>query len=133
LPTAKDLSSALDEDADGAPGITLFAKVVLCQKKREMAYVALRTSAALNGTIESADAYGGTLDLSLDQSVLGYTDPCLGAAADLVVKVNPGSTFRARRVGKERDVDGNGNVTCGELVVAAPDLFGNAWSDSSTR
>lgn len=126
LPTARDLSTALDEDNDGSPGVTLTAKVLVCER-REKAYVALRTSALLAGIVQSADAFSGTLDVGLEQSVLGMSNPCLSAATDLKIEIQPGSTFRAVRVGAKQDIDENGNVVCGELVAAAEELFGEAW------
>jgi hypothetical protein len=128
LPTAADPTAAADEDGDGNPGVSLSARTLLCDG-REQAYVALRTSATLTGVVESARAMAGTLDVTLEQSVLGISAPCMAAAAELEVKVLPGSTFRAVRVGPEHDVDHNGNVTCGEVVAHAPTLFGGAGGD----
>ena len=126
LPTSKAPASESDDDGDGEPGVTLGAKVVLCARPEKL-YVALRTSSRLDGMIRSPDAFDGPLDVSLEQSVLGWTNPCLAAAADLKVQMTPGSTFRAVRVGPKYDVNQDGNVTCGEIVLASPALFGDAW------
>jgi hypothetical protein len=126
LPTADNLFNALDEDDDGQPGVTLLASTLLCAEK-EAAYAALRAGALIDGTVEDADTISGTVEPVLEQSVLGFSDPCMAAAADLPVEVLPGSSFRAVRTNDEHDVNDNGNVTCGEIVVAAPELFGDYW------
>lgn len=126
LPTADAPASAFDEDGDGEPGITLAAEVVFCQKPEE-AYAALRTGATMTGTVEDLDTISGSVEPSLEQSVLGISDECLAAGTDLPIEIVPGATFRAVRVGEELDLNANGNVTCGEIVEAAPSLFGAYW------
>jgi len=128
LPTADNLSSALDEDDDGQPGISLLAKTVLCAGK-EAAYAALRSGATISGKVESYDRIVGSVKPVLDQSVLGFSDPCMAAAADLPIEILPGSEFEAIRVSDALDLNENGNVTCGEIVAAAPQLFGSYWED----
>lgn len=60
-------------------------------------------------------------------SVLDYSDPCMSAAADLPIELLDGATFKAVRVDASYDINDNGNVTCGEIVVAAEALFGAYW------
>jgi hypothetical protein len=127
LPTADDPENALDEDADGHPGVTLAVEALTCGRT-EWIYGAVRSSARLAGKVESEERLLGDAEPRLEQSVLGMSDDCLAAATELPIEILPGSTFLAVRVGLDRDVNHNGNVTCGELVVAAPELFGPYWS-----
>lgn len=127
LPTAANPAGAFDEDEDGQVGVTLSVLSLLCPA-RELLFAAIRAAVHLSGTVDSLDLITGTVDPVLDQSVLGYSDPCLAAAAGLPVKIREGSTFQALRVGDELDLNENGNVTCGEIVEAAPLLFGEYWS-----
>lgn len=126
LPTQADPSRALDEDADGHPGVTVDATTVLCRNP-ERAYVALRAVALLDGIVEDTDTIAGTVSPLLDQSVLGVSHNCLAPAAELVIEIRPGSTFRALRVADAQDWDGNGNVSCPEIALHAADLFGDYW------
>lgn len=126
LPTADQTAKTLDEDMDGELGVTLHASTLVCAE-RESAYVALRTAGAFVGTVESADVIVGGTDPKLDVSFLGFSDPCLSLAADLKIEVLPDAVFRAVRVGLELDINANGNVTCGEIVAAAPAMFGGPW------
>jgi len=128
LPTAESPAAALDEDEDGAPGVTLQATTVLCASP-EVLYGAVRSSALLDGTVESADRIVGNADALLEQSVLGYSHDCLAAAAGLTIEILPGNTFQAVRVDMDLDVNEICNVTCGEIVLAAPTLFGAYWGD----
>jgi hypothetical protein len=126
LPTAADPTGAVDEDADGEAGVTLRAKTVLCDAE-ERVFVVLRARNLLTGTVESVDRITGGAQPGLDFSVLGYSHRCLAASADLPIEIVPGSTFRALRTTPPLDLDGNGNVVCGEIVEAAPSLFGDFW------
>ena len=63
------------------------------------------------------------VDPTLEQSILGISHRCLSAATTLEVEILDGSTFSAVRVGADEDIDGNGNVTCPELVWYAPRIF----------
>jgi hypothetical protein len=126
LPTDEMPGLARDEDGDGHPGVTLEANALVCRAPQE-AYVALRATVALTGTVTSPDAFDGDVVPSLDQSVLEVSHPCLSVARDLVVEVRPGSGFRARRVGAPEDLDANGNVSCPEISWASAGLFGDYW------
>ena len=127
LPTADMLETALDEDMDGQPGVTIAAEAVICRMPEE-AYAALRTSVTMDGTVEDLDAIRGGVEVTLEQSILGISDRCLSAAATLDIEVLEGSTFTALRVGDARDLDANGNVSCPEIAWYAPELFGAFWS-----
>ena len=132
LPTTSNPTSAVDEDGDGQLGVTLDATTMLCPEKESL-YIALRTVVRLSGTVTSTDLIAGEVGRAglLDQSVLGYSADCMATAAGLAITILEGNTFQARRVGLEYDVNGNGNVTCGEIVQAAPELFGAYWSGVS--
>lgn len=128
LPTKDDLTKAIDEDGDQNPGVTLLASVVTCgEDKFEKLYVALRTGVKLSGKVITPDRIEGKADVDLDQSVLGFSDDCLTTAAQINILVEPGSPFRAIRVGQAEDIDQNGNVSCPELGANAGKLFGSYW------
>jgi hypothetical protein len=63
----------------------------------------------------------------LDQSGIGFSDACLTTAAQINILVEPGSPFRAVRVGEAEDIDHNGNPSCAEIGVDASALFGAYW------
>lgn len=127
LPTASMLDTALDEDMDGYPGVTIEAETALCSSIEE-AYIALRTSVTMEGTVVDLDTIAGSVDPTLEQSVLGTSHRCLAAAASLVIEIVEGSSFSALRVGDADDLDGNGNVSCREIALHAPRLFGDFWA-----
>lgn len=128
LPTKDNLTTAFDEDQDGNPGVTLLASVVTCgEDKLEKLFVALRTGVKLTGKVITPDHIEGKAEVDLDQSVIGFSDDCLTSAAQINILVEPGSPFRAVRVGKAEDVDDNGNVSCPEIGVNAGKLFGAYW------
>ncbi|MBI3205850.1 MAG: hypothetical protein HYZ29_30220 [Myxococcales bacterium] len=128
LPNKEDLTTAVDEDQDGSPGVTLLASVVTCgEGKLEKLFVALRTGVKLKGKVLTPDRIEGKAEVDLDQSVLGFSDDCLTTAAQINIVVEPGSPFRAVRVGSAQDLDDNGNVSCPEIVVKGGALFGDFW------
>jgi len=130
LPTADDPTKAIDEDADGHPGVTLDAGVVTCgEGVFEKLYVALRTGVLLSGKVITPDRIEGKADVSLDQSVVGMSDDCLTSAAAINILVEPGSPAKAIRVGAAEDLDDNGNVSCQELSLGAAKLFGDFWAE----
>ncbi|MFO0569589.1 MAG: hypothetical protein U0263_28325 [Polyangiaceae bacterium] len=129
LPTKDDLSKAIDEDQDGNPGVTLLASVVTCgEGKFEKLFVALRTGVKLGGKVITPDRIEGKADVDLDQTVIGYSNDCLTTAAQINILVEPGSPFRAIRVGQAEDIDDNGNVSCPEIAAGASKLFGDFWT-----
>jgi hypothetical protein len=125
LPTM-DAGAWTDDDGDGFPGVTLVAQVVTCSSLQNL-YVALRATGVLAGTVETPDLIKGFAQIHLNESVLGYSDPCLAAAAQISIVVEPDSPFRAQRVGAAEDVDHNGNVSCPEIQITAPSIFAD-WS-----
>lgn len=127
LPTMADPTDAIDEDEDGNPGVTIDAEAVVCRDPQR-AFIALRTAAALDGTVDDLDAIEGSVEPTLDFEILGVTDDCLAAAAELAIETRDGSRFRALRVGADEDIDENGNVSCPEINVAAAELFGEHWA-----
>lgn len=126
LPTQTDLTNAIDEDGDGNPGVTLLAKVLTCTDVEKL-YVALRTTGVLTGTVQTPDVITGKVNVNLDQSIVGWSNDCLATAAKIQIQIQPGSPFRAQRVGDAQDIDHNGNVSCPELVVGAGQIFPD-WS-----
>jgi hypothetical protein len=73
--------------------------------------------------VQTPDLITGYAQIHLDESVIGYSDPCLAVASTISIKVEPDSPFRAQRVGPAQDVDHNGNVSCPEIVINAPSIF----------
>ncbi len=122
LPTMDASTGEIDEDNDGNPGVTILANTVTCTDYQQL-YVALRTYGTLAGTVQTQDSITGYAQIHLNQSVLGYSDPCLAVAAQILIQVEPNSPFHAVRVGAAQDVDGNGNVSCPEIVINAPSIF----------
>jgi hypothetical protein len=117
-----EAGASTDDDKDGNPGVTLYAQTVTCTSVQSL-YVALRVSGQLTGTVQTPDVITGLAQIHLDESVLGYSDPCLSVASTISIKVEPDSPFRAQRVGPAQDVDGNGNVSCPEIVINAASIF----------
>jgi hypothetical protein len=123
-----DPAGSIDEDQDGNPGVTLGAQVLTCTSQQAL-YVAIRTTGTESGTVETPDVIDGTGNVDFAFTVLGYSDPCLSVASTISIAIDPGSPFRAERVGATEDIDGNGNVSCPELVLSAPALFGDYWAN----
>lgn len=129
LPSKDDLSKAIDEDADGKPGVTLDAGVVTCgEGVFEQLYVALRTGSKLTGKVVTLDRIDAKADVTLDQNVIGMSNDCLTTAAQIKILIEPGSLAKGVRVGSAEDIDGNGNVSCPELTARAEALFGEFWA-----
>lgn len=116
LPTIDAPGSAIDEDGDGHPGVTLFAKVLTCPND-ELLYAALRTRGRFVGTVKTPDLLEGKVDVGLDESIVGFSNDCLATALQIKTQIQPGSPFRARRVAPTDDLDGNGNVSCPEIAA----------------
>lgn len=129
LPTTDMPETAIDQDEDGHPGVTLFAETVLCRMPEE-AYIALRATVQMTARLDDLDRIEGAVTPTLDQSVLGITDRCLTAATTLTIELLEGSSFTALRVGEAQDLDDNGNVSCPEIAWYAPRLFGEYWSSA---
>ena len=117
LPSEDDLTHALDEDADGNPGVTVDVEAVLCGQTQQI-YAAFRTVVDLAGRVESADLITGTVAPVLDQAILGVSDDCLLAAKALQPEVAEGSTFKAVRIDA-----GVGAVTCDDMLADLDTLF----------
>ena len=133
LPSAQSPGSAVDEDQDGHPGVTLQTTSITCNPANvpHGLFVALRTAATFSATVTSNDAFAGSLTPVLDQSILGNDDACLNASGTVTITVAPGSSMKAVRVDTASlgyDLDANGNVDCDEIVKAAPALFGVYWN-----
>ena len=127
LPNADDLTYALDEDEDGNPGVTVDVDAIVCPEVEQL-FVAMRTGVEMEGVFDSVNTVSGDLAATLDQNILGSTDPCLDAAATLSPEVQDGSTFVGMRVdggqgGQNIDDDGDGQVTCAELRANLERLF----------
>lgn len=127
LPTMDMIDTALDQDADGMPGVTIDAETVLCRRNPQQIYAALRASVTMTATIDDLDRIEGSVMPTLEQSVLGISDRCLTAASSLEIEILEGSSFTAIRVGDEYDIDDNGNVSCPEMSHYAEILFGEYW------
>lgn len=119
-----DAGASSDDDGDGHPGVTLVANAITCTSLQQL-YVALRVAGQLSGTVQSLDVISGYAQITLNESVLGYSDPCLAVAQSISVQVEPNSPFRAVRVDKNPayDIDQNGNVSCPEIILDAPSIF----------
>jgi hypothetical protein len=125
LPTMANLNGEWDEDHDGHPGVTIDATVFLCTSTQQL-YVALRTGGTLTGMVTGPGTIDGTMALFETESVLGYSNKCLAAAADITPKLSPSSPYHAKRVADEAQLRSSGNIDCAEIVARAPALFGDA-------
>ena len=112
--------------------MSIDAVAIVCREPQR-AYVSLRTAVSLSAMIASFDRLDGTLMPTLEQAVLGVSDPCLAPATTLDIMIRPGSTFRAERASDDDDLDLNGNVSCPEIVWASSRLFGDYWSSTPAR
>jgi hypothetical protein len=128
LPTM-DSGIATDDDNDGHPGVTLIAQTVTCTSAEQL-YVALRVSGELAGTVQTLDVITGLAQIHLDESVVGYSDPCLAVASTITITVEPNSPYRAQRVGAAQDINGDGNVSCPEIIDQASSIFPD-WASSN--
>jgi hypothetical protein len=128
LPTMMMPTSAIDEDMDGHPGVTIDAiNVIVCHNIPQQVYAAFRASINLNGMVTDINTIEGSVDPSVDQSILGISDGCLTVAENLQIMVQPGSAFTARRVDMTEDLNGDGNVSCPEIGWYAPRLFPDGY------
>jgi hypothetical protein len=121
LPTQQNQATAIDEDGDGNPGVSLDATVLLCPGTQQL-YVALRLGATLHGTVLDSSTITGTADTTSEQSVLGYSNPCLAASSSIQVDIQPGSPLKDVRIdgqygSPDLDSDTSGDITCDELVA----------------
>jgi hypothetical protein len=128
LPSLMNLTGEWDEDDDGHPGVTVNATVFTCTGPEQL-YVAIRTGSSLTGTFTGFDVIDGTLTVSESESVVGYSDPCLAAAADINPKYMPTTPFHAQRLADEATLHAQGNVTCDDIIAQAPKLYGSAWTE----
>lgn len=127
MPTMADLTNAVDEDGDSNPGVTIDADVLICLGIQQL-YVALRTEAALTGTVDNNDIITGVANANIEQSVLGLSDPCLNLSSQVMIDVVPGSPFRQVRVdgttgGPNFDTNSDGSVDCAELNANRGNIF----------
>jgi hypothetical protein len=73
LPTVEMPETALDQDEDGHPGVTVFAETVLCRRPEEL-YLALRASVVMRAEVTALDRFEGLVEPTLEQSVLGVSE-----------------------------------------------------------
>ena len=81
------VAASTDDDKDGNPGVTLYAQTITCTSLQSL-YVALRVSGQLTGTVQTPDVITGLAQIHLDESVLGYSDPCLSVASTISIKAS---------------------------------------------
>ncbi len=110
-----------DDDEDGHEGVTVTAAAeIICADGDVELYASLKVGAGIAGVVDSPDMLSGEADPTLEQQILGWSDDCIEPAANLEIETMPGSTWVARRVTPEQDLDGNGNVSCPEIVRTRP-------------
>ena len=129
LPDIDNPDTASDDDADDKPGITLQVKTALCGEDPVDIYVAIRTVVDLKGTVMNTNTIFGDPGISLEWSILGYSDDCLEMAGNLEIIMMPDNTFIARRIdGKhgsvDLDADDDGEVSCEEFMPNIDQVFG---------
>ncbi len=103
-----------DQEGDGQPGGTLRVKNAPVFSDLNEVYVVLRTAVSLKGQVFSSDLVAGTVEATLEQSILGCqrgTNPCSAGDLSAVVAINPqitqqpdsASTFVGKRVDAATD------------------------------
>lgn len=121
LPTEAEDEAVRDQDADGAPGVTLVLGNDLCD-----IYVVQRTRQRLGGYSVSPIRVEGTFSSVVEQRVLGATNRLCETENTTTVGPNPYPFTLLRVDGAQGalslDLDGDGEITCAELVSAEPAL-----------
>jgi hypothetical protein len=122
VPATLEDPRVFDQDQDGKPAVTLVLGDHLCDM-----FVVQRTVVTLAGQFAGPGHAVGDLDKEYEQLVLAGSEPLCEASNQSTV--NPArSFFHLVRVdgyggAPDADADHDGQVTCGELLAAAPGLF----------
>ena len=119
LPTTGDDARVIDQDADGAPGVTLETTNGLGEVVCEVELIQ-RTRTRLDGVLTGAGQGSGGAWVRVDQRVLNATNPICRAAGTLSESKNPSRFVMVRVDGAggapfDLDLDRDGEVTCQEL------------------
>jgi hypothetical protein len=122
LPQEGDLEDEriTDSDGDGQPGATLKLGGDFCDL-----WVVQRDVATVSGTLQADGSIEGTGTTVTDQVVLGASNDFCGQAFDTTP--NPGGGYfkmvRADARGINLDIDGDGEVSCQEIIDAQESLI----------
>jgi hypothetical protein len=120
LPTSPDDARVRDDDGDGAPGVTVFSSLAGEQ------HATYRNRGQLIGRIQSSNRIDGSIPGELvavtETSVLGAGNGFLPVTTPL-----PGVFQLVRVDGRlgsvDVDTDGDGTITCSEILDASSSLF----------
>ena len=115
-----------DQEADGHAGATLVIQNAPVIPDLDEVYVTLRTTVLLTGEVHSSDMIRGTVDGTLEQTILDchrLSGPCDAAAAGAIRNINPSieqdpmwpSTFVAKKIEATWD--------CMRLIANRDELF----------
>jgi hypothetical protein len=107
--TAPGQGCVCDQEGDHHPGATLVIENAPVIPDLDQVYVTLRTTVVLSGEVHSSDLIRGTVDGTLEQTILDchrLSGPCDAAAAGAIRNINPSieqdpmwpSTFAAKRI-----------------------------------
>ncbi len=128
--TACDLAigvnCACDQEGDGIAGATLRASNVPVVDLDEV-YVTLRTRFSLAGVVFDSDFIAGTIDASLEQSILGCHlaagEECSSGQIGSVQQLNPVITPQSGNPSTYRAVRVDAAATCDDVLAMKDELF----------
>ena len=122
LPSESDDPRVWDQDADGAPGVTLVIGNDFCD-----VYVVQRTRMRYSGAIIDAHLIEGEAWLGVEQAVLDAELPLCAASNELSESSVPHRfvLLRIDGVGDalRLDIDGDGKITCDDVSASTEFLF----------
>jgi hypothetical protein len=123
LPESADDPAVVDQDGDGAPGVTITIGNDFCD-----VHLVQRTRYRIRGALVSEHRVEGAVWSQVNQQVLGATLPF--CASENQLEPAPDGTrvvlqrIDGRNGGRDLDADGDGAVSCAEVLAAREDLVG---------
>lgn len=115
LPEEEDDPRVVDADEDGSPGVTLKAGGDFCDL-----HVLQRDFSQMHGTLQEDGSIEGPTTALIQQVILGATSDFCGQ--DFETRPNPsestGKMIRVDERGIDLDTNGDGSVSCEEIIAA---------------
>lgn len=131
FPTQTDDPRIVDLDQDDQPGTTLPVGGGSCDT-----YLAQRSITRLQGSVVAPDEIAGELFSSTEQLVVGATRSLCATRYETTSNYTRNQFRRIRVDGRggaiDLDLDGDGVITCQEVLPAAAELFVRTEIDHST-
>lgn len=122
MPETADDPAVVDQDGDGSPGVTITIGNGFCD-----VYLAQRTRYRVRGALVNEHRIEGSVWSEVNQQVLGATLPF--CASENQLEPAPDGTrvvlqrIDGRNGGRDLDADGDGAVSCAEVLAARDDLL----------